>query len=61
MTKAFQEAGIHTKERKVRGKRATKVSHKREEELLTQAEDLTCFNKVDKATRFDLADSLREL
>ena len=30
------------------------------EDLLTQAEELKCRNKVDKTTRIDLADSLRE-
>ena len=58
--KAFYEAGPHIKDRMLRGKRATKKAKKREECLLTQAGKLKCQHKVDKLTRLDLVDNLRE-
>ena len=47
-----------TKEKRRGRKRFTRA--RREEDLLPQAEELKCQNKVDKETITDLADSLRE-
>ena len=41
--------------------KSNKESPKREEDLLTQVEELKCQNKVDTMTRIDLADNFREL
>ena len=58
MTKDIHEGALHIKERKTASHKSDKESQKREEYLLTQAEELKCHNKVDKNTRIDLADCL---